>query len=89
MAFSLAVYGPTGTKLGRKMYGQWEELDRPLVSMVTIMLLWKLEKNCHGQDIGPRLLNFCMWANVDHVNPPAKNERNLPHHFRAGNMDGN
>ncbi len=42
-AFFSAVYGPTGTKRGRKLEGMCQKLNIPLVSMVTILLSCKLE----------------------------------------------
>ncbi len=43
-AFSSAVYGLMGTKLGRKVEGGWENGLRPLVSMVTTLFMCKSEK---------------------------------------------
>ena len=42
-AFSSGVYGLRGTKLGGKVEGMWEEFNRPLVSMVTKLLLSKIK----------------------------------------------
>ena len=51
-AFFSGVYGPRGTKLGGKVEGMWEEFNRPLVSMVTKLLLSKLKKRSHDSHIG-------------------------------------
>ncbi len=42
-AFSSDVYGPRDSKLGGKVEDPWEEFNRPLVSMETILLSCKLE----------------------------------------------
>ena len=62
--FFSAVYGPIGTKLGRKVEGGRENGLRPLVSMVTTLFLcksdWEIGKRSHGSHIGLHLMSFSM-----------------------------
>ena len=73
--FFSAVNGKKGTKLGMKVEGICKKLDRPLVSMVTMLISYKLENAVMAKILGLGFLIFgCELMSVISMNLPKMSE---------------